>query len=101
MQVTNPGRKLWDAIFRDKADKIYAELPANSLLKPPPPREPPVARVVFFSVPHRGSDLANLRISHTWLKRSLLPSSRCLSRVVVDRQHRWRTFSHCSRSLQA
>ena len=57
MQVTNPGRKLWDAIFRDKADKIYAELPANSLLKPssstrtprrprrlllrPPPRQRP------------------------------------------------------------
>jgi pimeloyl-ACP methyl ester carboxylesterase len=65
MQVTNPGRALWNAIFRDKADKIYAELPADSLLKRALlfKANPHVSRVVFFSTPHRGSDLANLRIS--------------------------------------
>jgi pimeloyl-ACP methyl ester carboxylesterase len=65
MQVTNPGRALWNAIFRDKADKIYAELPADSILKRALifRANPHVARVVFFSVPHRGSNLANLRIS--------------------------------------
>ena len=65
MQVTNPGRKLWNAVFRDKADKIYAELPADSILKRALlfQANPHVSRVVFFSTPHRGSDLANLRIS--------------------------------------
>jgi pimeloyl-ACP methyl ester carboxylesterase len=65
MQVTNPGRALWNAIFRDKADQIYNELPADSVLKRALifRANPHVARVVFFSVPHRGSDLANLRIS--------------------------------------
>jgi hypothetical protein len=65
MQVTNPGRALWNAVFRDKADKFYAELPADSIIKRALifHANPHVARVVFFSVPHRGSDLANLRIS--------------------------------------
>jgi pimeloyl-ACP methyl ester carboxylesterase len=65
MQVTNPGRALWNAVFRDKADKFYAELPADSIIKRALifRANPHVARVVFFSVPHRGSDLANLRIS--------------------------------------
>ncbi len=65
MQVTNPGRALWNAVFRDKADKFYAELPTDSIIKRALifRANPHVARVVFFSVPHRGSDLANLRIS--------------------------------------
>jgi hypothetical protein len=65
MQVTHPGRTLWDAIFRDNADRIYAELPADSILKRALlfRANPHVHRVVFFSTPHRGSDLANLRIS--------------------------------------
>lgn len=65
MQVTNPGRALWNAIFRANADKVYAELPADSVIKRALifRANPHVARVVFFSVPHRGSDLANLRIS--------------------------------------
>ena len=63
MQVTNSGRAVWDAIFRDNAGKVYAQVPAGSILKRALIWEanPNVSRVVFIATPHRGSRLANLR----------------------------------------
>ncbi len=63
MQVTNPGRALWNAVFGAKANQIYAEQPANALAKRALlfRANPHISRVVFFSVPHRGSRLATLR----------------------------------------
>ncbi|MGH8046079.1 MAG: esterase/lipase family protein [Chthoniobacterales bacterium] len=63
MQVTNSGREVWNAIFRDNADKVYAQVPADSIIKRALiwKANPNVSRVVFIATPHLGSRLANLR----------------------------------------
>ena len=33
MQATNAGRVIWDEQFKAKADKLYAEIPEDSLVK--------------------------------------------------------------------
>ena len=60
MQVTTTGRALWDANFKDKADRYYARLPADHLVKQALifNANPHVAEVVFICVPHRGSKMA-------------------------------------------
>lgn len=65
MQITNTNRQLWDSVFGSHAQAIYSMLPADSLLKKALifRANPNISRVVFFSVPHRGSKLADLRIS--------------------------------------
>jgi hypothetical protein len=60
MQAVYTGRVLWDAVFRDDADQLYATTPPDNLVKKalifdPTPH---VERIVFICVPHRGSYLA-------------------------------------------
>ncbi len=65
MQITNTDRKLWDAIFGTHSEGIYAMLPKDALLKRALifKANPYIARAVFFSVPHRGSRLADRHIA--------------------------------------
>jgi hypothetical protein len=60
LQSTNSQRVLWDGVFRDDADRLYATLPADSLAKKSLifDSNPQVKRIVFICVPHRGSNLA-------------------------------------------
>lgn len=65
MQVTDSKRVLWDTVFQGNADSLYKKLPETSLVKralifKPNPH---ISEVIFFSVPHRGSRLADMRIS--------------------------------------
>jgi pimeloyl-ACP methyl ester carboxylesterase len=60
VQVVDPGRTLWNAVFKKDADRLYNLTPADDLAKEalifgPNPH---VKRVVFICVPHRGSSLA-------------------------------------------
>ena len=65
MQVTNSERKLWDSIFGATAETTYKMFGKDSLLKRALIFEanPYVTRVIFVATPHRGSNLANLRIA--------------------------------------
>lgn len=60
MQATDTGRVLWDRNFKDKADRYYAKLPADHLIKRSLiyNANPQVKEIVFICVPHRGSQLA-------------------------------------------
>jgi len=60
LQVTEPGRALWDANLKGKADKLYASMPADSVVRRSLlfNANPQVSRVIFVCVPHRGSELA-------------------------------------------
>ncbi|MEO8205047.1 MAG: hypothetical protein ABI615_02625 [Chthoniobacterales bacterium] len=76
MQVTNTKRLLWDGVFGKSADAFYKTFPSKGLLKRALIFEanPYVTRVVFFSTPHLGSDLATLRISEFGSRLVRLPS---------------------------
>jgi len=60
MQSTDTGRAIWDAVFKKNANKLYARLPADNLVKQALifRANPEVKRIVFICVPHRGSALA-------------------------------------------
>ena len=60
MQAVTTGRVLWDRVFRGDADRVYARLPPDNVVKRALifDANPRVARIVFICVPHRGSDLA-------------------------------------------
>jgi pimeloyl-ACP methyl ester carboxylesterase len=60
MQAVSTGRALWDAVFKNDADRLYATLPADDLVKRALifNANPHVKRIVFICVPHRGSYLA-------------------------------------------
>lgn len=60
MQATTSDRALWDASFRDKADRYYAKLPADHLIKQSLifKANPQVKKIVFICTPHRGSEMA-------------------------------------------
>jgi pimeloyl-ACP methyl ester carboxylesterase len=60
MQSVTTGRVLWNRAFRSDADQLYANVPADNVLKRALVYDanPKVARIVFICVPHRGSDLA-------------------------------------------
>ena len=75
MQVTNAGRVIWNEQFKAKADKLYAEVPANSLVKLSLIFEanPTVKRVIFVSTPHRGSSLASGGIGALGMRLIRLP----------------------------
>ncbi len=72
MQVTNTGRVLWDTVFGKNADSVYKMFPQNSMVKQALifKANPDISRVVFFSTPHLGSKLADLKIS--WIVGSLI-----------------------------
>jgi pimeloyl-ACP methyl ester carboxylesterase len=75
MQVTNAGRVIWNEQFKTKADRLYAEVPANSLVKLSLVFEanPRVKRVIFISTPHRGSALASGGIGALGMRLIRLP----------------------------
>lgn len=60
MQAIDTGRALWDENFDEKADALYAKLPADHLVKRALvfPANPSIKRMVFVCVPHRGSEMA-------------------------------------------
>jgi pimeloyl-ACP methyl ester carboxylesterase len=60
LQSVNSERVLWDGVFGDDANRLYATLPADSMAKKALifDANPRVKRLVFICVPHRGSNLA-------------------------------------------
>jgi pimeloyl-ACP methyl ester carboxylesterase len=60
LQSTDSKRVLWDGVFRNDADQLYATLPPDSIVKKALifDANPRVKRIVFICVPHRGSYLA-------------------------------------------
>ncbi|HME07934.1 MAG TPA: hypothetical protein VKG25_12840 [Bryobacteraceae bacterium] len=60
MQAVTTRRVLWDHVFQSDADRLYAKVPADHVVKQALifDANPRVQRIVFICVPHRGSDLA-------------------------------------------
>jgi pimeloyl-ACP methyl ester carboxylesterase len=60
MQAVTTRRVLWDDVFKGDADRLYAKVPADNVVKRALifDANPRVHRIVFICVPHRGSDLA-------------------------------------------
>ena len=60
MQAVTTGRVLWDEVFRGDADRLYAAVPPDNLMKRALIFEANsrVKRIVFICVPHRGTDAA-------------------------------------------
>jgi pimeloyl-ACP methyl ester carboxylesterase len=60
MQAVTTRRVLWDRVFQGDADRLYAELPPDNVVKRALIFDTNlrVQRIVFICVPHRGSDLA-------------------------------------------
>jgi pimeloyl-ACP methyl ester carboxylesterase len=60
LQAVRSGRVLWNAVFQNDADRLYATLPPDDLFKKGLifDANPHVKSIVFICVPHRGSDLA-------------------------------------------
>jgi pimeloyl-ACP methyl ester carboxylesterase len=75
MQVINTGRVIWDEQLKTKADSLYAQVPADSLVKKSLifAANPTVKRVIFVSTPHRGSDLATGGIGALGMRLIRLP----------------------------
>ena len=65
MQVTSPGRAIWDAQLKGDADHLYATQPADSLVKRALlfQANPEIGREIYICVPHRGSRLADLSLA--------------------------------------
>jgi hypothetical protein len=61
MQAIGTGRVLWNAVFKNDADRLYATLPPDDLVKRALifNANPHVDRIIFICVPHRGSYLAS------------------------------------------
>jgi pimeloyl-ACP methyl ester carboxylesterase len=75
MQATNAGRAIWNEQFKAKADKLYADIPEDSLVKKSLIFEanPRVKRIIFVSTPHRGSTLATGGIGALGMRLIRLP----------------------------
>jgi len=60
MQAVTTGRVLWDDVFQGDANRLYAAVPPDNLMKKALIFEanPRVRRIVFICVPHRGTDAA-------------------------------------------
>ncbi len=60
MQAVTTKRVLWDGVFKGDADRLYAKLPADNIVKRALifDANPRIQRIVFICVPHRGSYLA-------------------------------------------
>jgi pimeloyl-ACP methyl ester carboxylesterase len=59
-QAVTTRRVLWDRVFRGDADRLYAKLPPDNVVKRALifDANPRVQRIVFICVPHRGAALA-------------------------------------------
>ncbi|MBV8099688.1 MAG: hypothetical protein JOZ31_11070 [Verrucomicrobia bacterium] len=77
LQSTNSQRVLWDGVFGNDADRLYATLPADSLAKKALifDSNPRVKRLVFICVPHRGSYLATSWVGAIGVSLIRLPSA--------------------------
>lgn len=68
--VTDPGTVIYDSTFKKPIDQLKVSAETRKLIRDAslyqPLKEP--ERVVFLAVPHRGSPMANLKIS-TWISR--------------------------------
>ncbi len=75
MQVVNPGRTIWDNQFKEDADKLYAKLPSDSIVKRSLlfNADPNIGREVYISTPHRGSGLSDLSLTSWFIKLIKLP----------------------------
>ena len=73
MQTINTGRVLFDGVFKEKADALYAKIPANDPIKQALifKANPHISEAVFICTPHRGSRLATGFIGDlgVWLSR--------------------------------
>ena len=60
MQAVDTGRTLWNGVFQDDADRLYATVPPDSLARKALifDANRHIKRIVFICVPHRGSYLA-------------------------------------------
>jgi hypothetical protein len=76
MQTISTGRAAWDEVFGSDADRLYAKVPPDNLVKRALIFEanPRVKRVVFICVPHRGSPLADNSIGAIGLSLIHLPA---------------------------
>ncbi|HZC34620.1 MAG TPA: alpha/beta fold hydrolase [Chthoniobacterales bacterium] len=61
LQAVTTGRVIWDAAFKSGADRLYATLARDDLVKRAVifKANPRVKRIVFICTPHRGSYLAS------------------------------------------
>jgi pimeloyl-ACP methyl ester carboxylesterase len=75
LQVTNPGRALWNGVFGAKADALYVSQPQDSVVKRALlfSADPTVKRVVFVATPHRGSSLSGGGIGALGMRLIRLP----------------------------
>ncbi len=75
MQVVTPDRALWDAVLGERADAAYSSLAADSLVKRSLlfRANPEVERVVFISVPQRGSSMADMTLAEFFARLVRLP----------------------------
>ena len=76
MQAVTTKRVLWDSVFRSDADRLYARLPPDNVVKRALifDANPRVARIVFICVPHRGSVLATNWIGSLGISLIRLPN---------------------------
>jgi pimeloyl-ACP methyl ester carboxylesterase len=77
LQSTDSKRVLWDGVFRDDADQLYATLPPDSIVKRALifDANSRVRRIVFICVPHRGSYLATSWVGSLGVSLIRLPSA--------------------------
>jgi hypothetical protein len=76
MQTISTGRAAWNGVFGSDADRLYAKVPPDHLVKRALifDANPRVKRVVFICVPHRGSPLADNSIGAIGLSLIHLPA---------------------------
>ena len=76
MQTINIGRASWDGIFKNDADRLYAKVPPDHMVKRALifDANPRVKRVIFICVPHRGSPLADSFVGAIGLSLIHLPA---------------------------
>ncbi|MES2477416.1 MAG: alpha/beta fold hydrolase [Verrucomicrobiota bacterium] len=84
MQVVNPGREIWNEEFGKDADRLYAKLPANNIIKRSLlfEADPHIGREVYVCTPHRGSGLSDLSLTSWFIKLIKLPST--LTGAFID-----------------
>ena len=84
LQVVSPGRKIWDQQFGEEADRLYAKLPANHLVKRVAlfPADSDIGREIYICTPHRGSGLADLSLTSWFIKMLQLPTT--ITSALID-----------------
>lgn len=76
MQTITTGRAIWDGVFGSDADRLYAKVPPDHMVKRALifDANPHIKRVIFICVPHRGSPLADNAIGAIGLSLIHLPA---------------------------